>query len=96
MNLAAAIDAGIRYRRNKMSGLANGSLIYFRAHALTKIMLLFGQFILMRLLLILPAADVEVVVLRALMSLSMSATAWINMASFRKLREGNKDTHEHS
>lgn len=84
-------DAGMRYRRHKMSGLKNGSLVYFRSHAISKASLLFGQLILLRIIFVLPASGkFELEILRAILSISMSATGWINMHSFRKLR----DQHE--
>lgn len=89
VNLVAALDAGIRYRRNKMSGLFNGSLVYFRAHALSKTSLLFGQIVLLRMIFIIPEpGNIEVAILRGVLSISMSATAYINMSSFRRLRDG--------
>lgn len=94
INLMAALDAGFRYRRNKMSGVANGSLVYFRSHAISKITLFCGQIILMRILFVLPTENLEVEILRAVLSLSMSVTAWINMASFRRLRNSHVDPVE--
>lgn len=97
VNLIAMIDAFSRWRRNKLSGSANGSLVYFWAHLQTKACLFFGQLMLISIIWLLPVSilraelrhrAIAVEILRGAMSMTMAITGYVNMRSFQKLRDG--------
>lgn len=97
VNLIAMIDAFSRWRRNKLSGFANGHLVYFWAQLQTKACLLLGQLMLVSIIWLLPVSilraelhyrAIAVEILRGAMSIMMAITGYVNMRSFQKLRDG--------
>lgn len=89
VNLATLIDAFRRWHRNWRSGLVNGRIIWFRSHLVSKACLFIAQWILLTIIFVSPArGNLTVEILRSALSVMMAATGWINMRSFRKLRDG--------
>jgi hypothetical protein len=89
VNIIAFRDAWLRYRRGSQSGKANGSIIYFRALRLSKGCLVIAQCTLLAIVIISHPVTHIIPILRAMMSMMMAATAWVNMRSFHRLRDGH-------